>query len=93
MEKLNLGARVESLRRQSGQPAEFPSELHEVAWEIAQYLNEGYAFWVRLLMRTAWWPARVRHELEVLRGKRQFTVRQKARMLAATLAQKPKKAR
>lgn len=75
--------------RQS-QRCDFPSPLHELAWEIAEHLGEPYAFWVRTVKKSHLHLGQVRHEFDVLRGKQQFTLKQKTRMLMATLTKRRK---
>ncbi len=65
--------------------SDFPSFEHFIAWELAIYFNEPYGFWVRKVKTTFLLPGQVEHEFKVLQTRKDYTRREKAKLLMATL--------
>lgn len=48
--------------------SKFPTEKHQVAWEISKYFNENYSQWVRWVKDSYLWTGQIRYEFNRLKA-------------------------
>lgn len=76
---------MQRLRVRATTPAQFPSELHEVAFEIAVYFKEPYPNWVRFIRDSHIYPAFVRNKFDDLKGYSKYSKKDSVKALMAYL--------
>lgn len=81
---LKTEAYLNTLKERGKMRCDFPSPEHELAWKIAEYFNEPYAFWVRKVRGTNLLLGQVERIFFGLM-KRDFKKKQMVRMLMADL--------
>lgn len=48
--------------------SKFPTEKHQLAWEISKYFNENYSQWVRYVKNSYLWTGQIRYEFNRLKS-------------------------
>lgn len=76
---------IKTLKLRSSQHSRFPTELHELAWEIAVTYDEPYSNWVRFLEPFRWRLGQVKHWFNELQSNYQLKRKDRVRILMSKL--------